>query len=501
MSLHVVWHKRDLRWQDHLPLAEAARCGPVMPVYLHEPLVLNAPDCSAQHQAFVEECLAELARDYAALGGRLLQLAGNAVDAFEALWQATRFTDLWAYQESGTRRTFERDLAVLAWARQRGVRVHELEQNGVKRGSAYRRDGFDFQGFFERTLTSECETLTDAARFADPVLADSPASARARAAGVDKPLRLRGGRSHAQALLDAFFVPERLLAYPGSISSPLSAEGGCSRLSPYLEHGIVSVREVAHRLRDAAWAVHEAGPPELAARMDDALRFFAERMYWRSAYMQAFETDCDIETVPQHLLMKTARQDEFNEAWFEAWKAGRTGIPMIDAAMRMLHEHGWINMRSRGMLISFAVNELWLHWREPGLFLAREFLDYCPAIHWCQMQIHGGTAARSEPLTYNPIKQAQDHDPKGVFVRRWVPELGAVPLELLFEPWKAPRALASHGVTLGLDYPAPIVPQAAANDAARQTISAMRAGEPVPQLAYTRQRLAALAQQRQAGLF
>ena len=143
--------------------------------------------------------------------------------------------------------------------------------------------------------------------------------------------------------------------------------------------------------------------------------------------------------------------------------------------MRMLTATGWLNFRMRAMLVSFAAFPLWLHWREPGLHLARLFTDYEPGIHWSQMQMQSGTTGINAVRIYNPVKQAHDHDPDGVFVRRWCPELAALPTEWLFEPWKLPAGLQQHfGVQIGRDYPAPVVDFALATRAARERMAAFR---------------------------
>lgn len=138
----------------------------------------------------------------------------------------------------------------------------------------------------------------------------------------------------------------------------------------------------------------------------------------------------------------------------------------LDACMRCLHETGWINFRMRAMLMSFAAYHLWLHWREPGLHLARMFVDYEPGIHWSQSQMQSGTTGINTLRIYNPSKQLLDHDPEGVFVRRWIPELREMPAEFLAEPWKF--ASRMNG------YPHPLVDHQTAVRAARQRLSQFR---------------------------
>jgi len=143
--------------------------------------------------------------------------------------------------------------------------------------------------------------------------------------------------------------------------------------------------------------------------------------------------------------------------------------------MRALIASGWINFRMRAMLMSVASYHLWLPWRESGLQLARLFVDYEPGIHWSQCQMQSGTTGINTIRVYNPIKQGQDHDPDGVFLRRWLPELAAVPAVHLHEPWTMTPALQERiGCVLGVHYPLPIVdPLAAARDA-RERIWARR---------------------------
>ena len=141
-----------------------------------------------------------------------------------------------------------------------------------------------------------------------------------------------------------------------------------------------------------------------------------------------------------------------------AWCKGQTGWPMVDACLAMLNQQGWINFRMRAMLMSSASYLLWLHWRETGLHLAREFVDYEPGIHWPQVQMQSGSTGINTLRIYNPIKQAQDQDPRGQFVRKWIPTLRRVPDAWIFEPYLMPAQLQlKYGCVIEKHYPMPLV--------------------------------------------
>ena len=143
--------------------------------------------------------------------------------------------------------------------------------------------------------------------------------------------------------------------------------------------------------------------------------------------------------------------------------------------MRALIATGWLNFRMRAMLVSVASYQLWLPWRDSGLHLARLFVDYEPGIHWSQCQMQSGTTGINTIRIYNPIKQGVDHDPDGLFIRRWLPELAAVPAVFLHQPWLMDGATQERlGWTLGADYPQPIVDWASAAATARERLWALR---------------------------
>jgi deoxyribodipyrimidine photo-lyase len=168
------------------------------------------------------------------------------------------------------------------------------------------------------------------------------------------------------------------------------------------------------------------------------------RLYWHCHFIQKLESEPALEFQNMHRGYDGLRENDWNEERFRALSEGRSGWPMIDACVAMLKHTGWINFRMRALIVSTAAYPLWLHWKPVGNWLAQHFLDYEPGIHWSQMQMQSGTTGINIPRIYNPIKQAQDHDPRGVFVRKWIPALRQVPDLWIFEPWTIPDDLTRN---------------------------------------------------------
>jgi deoxyribodipyrimidine photo-lyase len=228
-------------------------------------------------------------------------------------------------------------------------------------------------------------------------------------------------RLTAQANLDSFLAG-RGFRYTREMSSPVSAEGSCSRLSEHLAYGLISMREIVQATR--ARTAQLVGETDAAAKTwRQSLRSFDARLHWHCHFMQKLEDEPRIEHENFVRAFDGLRENEFRQDRFDAWKEGRTGYPFIDACMRYLIANGWINFRMRAMLVSFASYHLWLHWREPAIYLARLFRDYEPGIHYSQFQMQSGTTGINTLRIYSPTKQGLDQDPSGEFIRRWVPEL------------------------------------------------------------------------------
>jgi deoxyribodipyrimidine photo-lyase len=489
--VHIVWFKRDLRVLDHRPLALAAHSGePVVCLYIHEPEILSSPEFNRSHAGFIEESLDDLDRSLRLRGTRLTVRVGEVTRVLDGLSRAVGEhrgrIRLWSHEETGNRVTFDRDIRVGRWADARGVLWTEIPQNGVVRrlGS---RDGWS--RWWARRMNEPVASAPDrvtCARTFDPAW-DFGLRPRADELGVrgeDKPHRQRGGEREASEVLRSFLY-ERGVNYRADMASPVTGARGCSRLSPHLAWGTISVRTVHHALRARQRELRGGASAERDRRWRKSLMSFQGRLRWHCHFIQKLESEPDIEFRNMNRAYDGLRTENTRD-WtktertrFKAWCTGRTGYPFVDACMRSLHQTGWLNFRMRSMLVSFASYHLWLHWRPTAVFLAGHFLDFEPGIHFSQFQMQSGVTGINTVRIYNPVKQSMDQDPDGVFIRTWVPELADVPDPFIHEPWK----YAAEGDSLfagvetpgvGTGYPNPIVDHAAAYRAAQERIFSVR---------------------------
>lgn len=464
----VVWFKRDLRVHDHAALQQAAARGPVLCLYTVEPSLWAAPDAATQHLHFLRESLLDLHAELKALGARLHVVTGEVTDVLSRLMALAPFDALYAHEETGNAATYRRDLAVGRWCRAHGVDWVETPQFGVVRRLPSRRH---WQRQWAAHTRAPVWPTPDRLQpvplpWREPAM---PSAVQLGLQDADPPQRQRGGRTEGLAVLHEFLAL-RSAQYRGGISSPLRAPTACSRLSPYLALGCLSLREVVQATQ---WHIAQL-PPE-AARQRQGLSAFMSRLVWHCHFIQKLEDEPELEWRNLHRGYDGLRDEAAHPEHLDALMQGRTGWPMVDACVAMLRETGWLNFRMRAMLVSVAAYPLWLHWRPVGLWLARQFLDYEPGIHWSQLQMQSGTTGINTTRVYNPIKQAHDHDPQGHFVRRWIPAMRRVPDVWLFEPWRMPPDVQARcGVRVGVDIAMPLVDLEAATREAKARLHARR---------------------------
>ena len=467
--LHIVWFKRDLRLQDHAPLKAALENGDsVLLLYVWEPSLLRDPHYAARHWRFVGESLRCLDRQLERYATQVRQLAGEVVPILQEIQKKYSIAALYSHEETGLKITYDRDKAVADFCQKNKIVWHEYQHNGVQRGLPNRQTWKDdWHTYMSAPIPQPAlpRLMYDTARIELPHEIGHWANLPDIPAEISRSSHFQpGGEEAAHRYLHSFFQ-ERAAAYSRTISKPEASRRGSGRLSPYLAWGNLSVRTVFQRYKQAL-------REEIIPRRN--LLAFGSRLRWHCHFIQKFESEDRIEFENLNRAYD-AQVKVFDEKLFLAWAEGRTGFPLVDACMRCLHETGHLNFRMRAMLVSFLTHLLWQPWKPGAVHLATLFLDFEPGIHYAQFQMQTGVTGVNTVRVYNPVKQSYDHDPAGVFIQKWVPELAACPPNFRHEPWKM-TALEQkmYGFHLGVDYPEPIVVVTEAHREARERVWAFK---------------------------
>ena len=447
-TVNIVWFKRDLRLTDHFPLFNALSSDrPTILLYIFEPSLLNNPHYSERHWRFVWQSLECMNETLAHHGHQVSVMQGEALECFQEIQSKYRIDTVYSHQEIGLNCTFERDRLLKGWFDAQSIAWQESQQGAVLRGLANREDWDKNWSLVMHSEILKPQLCSEHLHTLDSKQADHafipPKSWTNLSSGMQT-----GGSKLAWLTLHDFFN-RRGKDYYRSLSSPITSRNACTRLSPYLAWGNISLREVYQELLQH-WNV---------PGFRRSLIALSSRLHWHCHFIQKFESECEMEfrctnTAYETLLSQSCNTDPNH---LLAWKTGNTGFPLVDACMRCLHHTGYINFRMRAMLVSFLTHHMSMDWREGVTHLAQLFLDFEPGIHYSQFQMQAGVTGINTIRIYNPIKQAQEHDSEGEFVKKWVPELEQVPTPLIFEPWKmTPMEAAMYQLEQDSPYLGPI---------------------------------------------
>ncbi len=453
----IWWIRRDLRLFDNQALtASLAYAGEVIPVFILDPMLIHSPHTGPKRLAFLLDGLHHLHQTLLKRGSRLTLREGNPVVELQALVQETGATIIFA-EEDYSPYARRRDAEVARHVRLRlmpGITFHHPLQV-VKSDNRPYTVFTPFSKTWKKLLPPD-ETLP------------APTTIPTRTNLVSHPFPetpplstslFLANEAHAQKKLASFVqeAPSPIFTYHEQRDRPdLNTTSG---LSPYLRFGMLSARQVVHTALDAIRTAPTSVARQSAETWLNELiwrEFFQAILYhFPQVHTESFRTDL------QGIRWANSPED------FRAWCEGRTGYPIVDAAMRQLAETGWMHNRARMIVASFLTKDLLIDWQWGARWFMQNLVDGDLAANNGGWQWAAGTGTDAAPYfrVFNPVLQGKKFDPHGDYIRRWLPELNAVPPPFIHTPWDMPLAEQRRaGCLLGQQYPAPIVDHAWARE-------------------------------------
>lgn len=433
MERKVVWHRYDLRLRDNKALVEAGENA--VPVYVFDPAWLNHDLVSDSRIEFVLECLKDLNRQYQSRGSRICLLYGDPIEELSNL------------NDRGFKIFFNKDANHFR---------REMEEKARKKFNGFSGDGVvrhkegtrkNWKNNAEKYFKSKPPTLPE--KFKQNPLENNTTLKEIREkhrVNPEKEKFGKGGSKEASNRLQKFL--DNIEKYPSSISSPIKAEKNTSHLSPYIRYGCITRRQA---FRHGKWRAKDSKNPK-------NFQMFIDRLFWHLNFTQKIEDNPKLFKESVNPVFRDLHKDNKDQEKVEAWKQGKTGYPLVDASMRALVQTGWINFRMRAMCATFYSYILKQWWKEGADYFYKHLIDADVAINYYQWQMHSGLVGIHKHRIYNPTKQVKDNDPKGKFIKKYVPELRSLTPKQITKPWEiTEQEQENTGVEIGKNYPRPIV--------------------------------------------
>jgi deoxyribodipyrimidine photo-lyase len=444
----IWWIRRDLRLMDNQALRAALeQAEMVFPVFILDPKLLSSPYAAPKRITFIFDGLRALDRELRMRGSLLVVRQGHPLEALHTLKNETGAMSIFAEADISpyARQRDKKVLGELPLTLTPGVTVHPPD-------ILYKPDGLPYSIYtpFRRmwqSVTFPNKLIPAPERLPVPPLLSNlgvPGTPGQSAESL-----FPAGEVEARRRLDAF-IDTKINSYAED-RNRLDLDG-TSRLSPYLRFGMLSARQ-------AAWAARQADERARDAYSRQGVETWLNEIIWREFYAAILYHFPNVRRTAFRSEMRGIRWREDIHG-FEAWAEGRTGYPVVDAAMRQMNATGWMHNRVRMITASFLAKDLLIDWRRGEHHFMKHLLDGDPAANNGGWQWTAGTGTDAAPYfrVFNPVLQGKKFDPHGAYVRRWVPELDSVPNAFIHAPWEMPIGLQEKlGCVIGKDYPTPIV--------------------------------------------
>jgi len=472
-SCGLVWLRRDLRASDNAALYHALKnCQRVHVVFVFDTDILDALPRADRRVEFIRESLAEVDARLRELAGHpqagLIVRHGRARDKIAKLAHHLQAQVVFANHDDEPA-ALERDIQVRGRLADQGIALHTykdhtvFERNEVltqmarpfsvftpyKNAWLKKITPFDLKAYPVEKYASHLAARPDDLAHSVPALQDIDFETTNL-----KALKIPTGESGAQALLQDFL--NRIDVYEDTRNFP--AVKGPSYLSVHLRFGTVSIRQLARE----AHARMLKGSPGAAVWLSELI--------WRDFYVQVLHNFPHVghgQSFKPEYDTITWEHGPHAHKLFDAWCEARTGYPIVDAAMRQLNQTGYMHNRLRMVVASFLCKDLGVDWRWGEKYFATHLNDFDLSANNGGWQWASSSGCDAQPYfrIFNPISQSEKFDPEGKFIRRYLPELAALPTAALHAPWQAkPMELQAAGVVVGKTYPAPIVDHAQARE-------------------------------------
>ncbi len=478
MNRIIVWHRRDLRLDDNTALHHALRdADEIVPLFiLADDILKERDDFSPACVRFMLDSLEELCESYKRLGGKFILRRGRFLDVLRSVVHESDARGIYfnedyepaaKLRDACVKKEFS-SLSVKSFKDQvcfAGREILTGQGNPYTVFTPYKKNWLSQTGNISTPVAApNCLKTLDMPSIETPTLKDL---------GLDaaiKPLT-SGGESVGKKTLETF-IERKIERYKEQRDQP--SIDGTSLLSAHLRFGTVSVRRVFFE------AMKKMGGATESAKT--SIETFVSELIWRDFYFQILDNFPHVEREsfkPETRALKWENRDDY----FEAWKAGKTGFPIVDAAMRQLHQTGWMHNRLRMIVASFLTKDLLIDWRWGEKYFMQTLIDGDMAANNGGWQWSASTGTDAQPYfrIFNPTSQSEKFDPKGAFIKAYLPELRAVPEKYIHDPTEllqsSPLLQADLKITLGKDYPAPIVDHKVQREKALQMFKAVKASE------------------------